>query len=208
MHFSEVDASKSITTEKWAVSLLVTNTQTLGHTLVAVEGAVGAERFSLVADLVPLIRNRGGERATKFQLMIGEMKNKTIEGQIKIKTGKTVKEKVGSRFSYKTWLVPRADACKMIDRIESDAINTSHDVERSAYLFRLFGQLTELTEETVGGVNCANWSQKMLREAGITDQGGLILDFPLTQTLPGTRTAWLCGLMLAIAAAGHIRSSL
>lgn len=203
MAISQVDPTKTIDSDRWAVSLLVTTTFSLGHTLIAVEGLLQGVRKSVVAHYVPL-RLPGMATATKSELLKGMTNGGVpIQGQVKIKTGArtaSVKDLVGSPFSSKTWMVSRDSAFRVLDRINIDSLRGHSAAALQTYNFRMIGKFTEPTDDLVGGINCANWAQMMLREAGVTDQGGLLIDFPRTQTLNGSRSEWMLGLFVGLGA--------
>jgi hypothetical protein len=126
-------------------------------------------------------------------------------GQVKIKEvpGRrtaTVRDKVGAKFASKSWKVTRKRAWWMLDRIDTDSLRGLSNlfVQIPRYNFRMLGQLSEVTPDTLAGINCANCSQMMLCEAGITDQGGLLIDFPRTQALPGSRSNWMTGFLAGL----------
>jgi hypothetical protein len=205
---SQVDPSKTIDADTWAVSLLVTATYALGHTLVAVEGLLGGTRKSVVAHYVPFTPPGTGP-ASKTQLLMGTSNGLSIQGQVKIKAAanrrtETVREKVGAPFSFKTWRVSRQRAFRALDRINIDSVRASAGVFVPRYHFRMLGQLTRVTPDTLAGINCANWSQMMLAEAGIMDQGGMLIDFPRTQALPGSRSAWMSGFLFGLGAVSSL----
>ena len=204
MAYSQVDPRRIIDSENWAISLLVTRTHALGHTLIVVEGLDAGVRQSIVAHFVPYIPNRGDSRATKLDLLQGTTpQGAPIMGQVKIikkprRRTATVLEKVGSPFTSKSWTITRQNAFQALRRIHADSLRGHAGVVVPHYNFRLLGQLVQVTPDTVEGMNCANWSQSTLREAGIRGQGGLIIDFPRTQTLPGSRADWLNGFYLVL----------
>lgn len=94
----------------------------------------------------------------------------------------------------------RQNAIRMLDRINIDSVRGLPGVFVPHYNFSMLSQLSEVTSETIAGINCANWSQMMLHETRITGQGGLVVDFPRTQSLPGSRSNWMAGFLVGLGA--------
>lgn len=68
MSYSQVDPSRIIDGDRWSVSLLVTRTYSLGHTLIAVEEVLGGIRKCEVAHYAPYTPP-GLPRASKPELI-------------------------------------------------------------------------------------------------------------------------------------------
>jgi hypothetical protein len=205
MAFSQVDQSLLIDSQNWAISLLLTTTFTLGHTLIAVEGMDQGVRIHRVAHYVPYVPM--GPRPSLPELLSGYTTAlQGIKGQVKIKDSPrvtaTIRDLVGAQFSGKAWRITPQVGRTVLRRIHDDVLrgqDLRNPTER--YDFRMVGTLKlpipETSADLLGGINCANWSQAMLRLAGIDDTGGAIIDLPRTQLLFGTRSQWLLGFMIA-----------
>jgi hypothetical protein len=217
MAFSQVDPTVIIDSDSWAISMLVTATYSMGHTLISIEGMLEGVRLHRVAHYVPFVAH-GQARPSMAELLAGKTFQLTqIKGQVKIKDSQrvtaTIRDLVGSAFSGKTWKISRAVAQRVLRRIHDDSLRgLDLRAPTPRYDFRMVGQLKGLDSPTssvlADGINCANWSQAMLIEAGIHDQGGLLIDFPRTQALAGSRSDWLTGLLIGLGAVDLLRQYL
>jgi hypothetical protein len=186
----------------------------MGHTLISIEGMMEGVRMHRVAHYVPYAQP-GGQRPSMPELLLGRTLNRNlIQGQVKIKDSPrvtaTIRDLVGADFSGKAWRITRPTAQTVLRRIHDDTLR-GQDFRNpvARYDFRMIGQIKTMLIETstdlTGGINCANWSQAMLRLAGIGDTGGMLIDFPRTQLLFGTRSQWLVGFLIAVGAAMELQ---
>jgi hypothetical protein len=212
--YSQVNGSLVIDSDHWAIGLLLTTTFSMGHTLISIEGMREGVRMHQVAHYVPY-GQPGGPRPSLPELLSGVTFGlNLIQGQVKIKESRrvtaTIGDLVGANFSGKAWRITRATAQTVLRRIHDDTLR-GQDLRNPVprYDFRMIGQIKTMLIETStdlsGGINCANWSQAMLRLAGIRDTGGMLIDFPRTQLLFGTRSQWLVGFLITVGAAMELR---
>lgn len=214
MAFSQVNGALIIDSDHWAISLLLTTTFAMGHTLIAIEGMMDGVRMHRVAHYVPYVP--GGARPSMLELLLGVRTDlSTIQGQVKIKDSPrvtaTIHDLVGGNFAGKSWTITRQTAQTVLRRIHDDSLK-GQDLRNPTprYDFRMVGMLKTTPYETsvdlTGGINCANWSQAMLRLAGVQDTGGMLIDFPRTQLLFGSRSQWLMGFLIMIGAVEQLRN--
>ena len=206
---SQVDPSKIVSTDVAVVALVVQTSGCLdfGHTDIVIElvNEIYIADFMIHEHHTLLRRYR--PRDYKKLMMSGD-----LDAKVRVKVlpvpevtngeseNSIFSQKYG-KYSSKSWSVPWHMAAKLLNRIKFDAeFRVGSSRFYPYYKYSLIGTLPGIipVNKNKNAINCANWAVMMLAEAGITNQGGMLIDFPPTLTLSGTQSGWRLGALIGL----------
>ncbi|MCF1429286.1 MAG: hypothetical protein LPH19_15510 [Shewanella sp.] len=206
---SQVDPSKIVSTDVPVVSLVVKTDGCLdfGHTIIVIELVNNIYIADFVIHEHHALLSRYRPKDYKKLMMSGN-----LDAKVRVKVlpvpevtngeseNSTFSQKYG-KYSSKSWSVPWHITAKLLNKINFDA-KFRADPSRfySNYKYSLIGTLPGIipVNKNKNSFNCANWAVMMLAEAGITNQGGMLIDFPSTLTLSGTQSGWRLGTLIGL----------